>query len=62
MLVIAVVRGWYQEEGKATIEISPGTDILSPTNVKHWHGAQNDRWLSHSAIDIEGEGHLRRMA
>lgn len=49
MLVGVAGRGWYQEEGKPTVEILPGTVIHIPANVKHWHGAAKYRveniWL-----------------
>ncbi len=35
MLIGIAGRGWYQEEGKAAVEIFPGTVIHIPANVKH---------------------------
>lgn len=55
MLIGVAGRGWYQEEGKAAVEILPGTVIHIPANVKHWHGAAADSWFSHLAVEIEGE-------
>lgn len=55
MLVGVGGRGWYQEEGKAAVEILPGTVIHIPANVKHWHGAAADSWFSHLAFEIPGE-------
>ena len=26
-----------------------------PANVKHWHGAAEDSWFSHLAIEVPGE-------
>ncbi len=26
-----------------------------PANVKHWHGAAADSWMSHLAVEISGE-------
>lgn len=46
MLIGVAGRGWYQEEGKAPVEILPGTVINIPANVKHWHGAQADSWFA----------------
>ena len=37
MLIGVAGRGWYQEEGKAAVEILPGTVIHIPAGVKHWH-------------------------
>lgn len=48
-------KGWYQEQGKAAVEILPGTVINIPPNVKHWHGAQKDSWFSHIAIEVSGD-------
>lgn len=55
MLVGVAGRGWYQEEGKAPVEILPGTVINIPANVKHWHGAAADGWFAHLAFELEGE-------
>ena len=27
-----------------------------PPEVKHWHGAAPDRWFSHLAVEVPGEG------
>lgn len=54
MLVGVAGRGWYVEEGKAPVEILPGTVIHIPANVKHWHGAAADSWFSHLAFEVEG--------
>lgn len=27
-----------------------------PTNVKHWHGAAKDSWMSHVAFEVCGSG------
>lgn len=55
MLVGVAGRGWYQEEGKAAVEILPGTVINIPAGVKHWHGAAEDSWFAHLAFSIPGE-------
>ena len=55
MLVGVAGRGWYQEEGKAPVEILPGTVINIPANVKHWHGAAKDSWFAHLAFAVPGE-------
>ena len=47
-------RGYYQEWGKAPVEMLPGNIINIPANVKHWHGAAPDSWFSHLAIEVEG--------
>lgn len=55
MLVVVGGRGYYQEWGKAPIEMKPGDVIHIPANVKHWHGAAPDSWFSHLAFELEGE-------
>ncbi len=55
MLICVGGRGFYQEWGKDPIEMTPGTVINIPAEVKHWHGAANDSWFSHLAIEIPGE-------
>ncbi|MCR5008331.1 MAG: cupin domain-containing protein, partial [Oribacterium sp.] len=55
MLICVGGRGYYQEWGKEAVLMTPGTVINIPAEVKHWHGAAPDSWLSHLAIEIEGE-------
>ena len=55
ILVCVAGRGYYQEEGKESIEMKPGDCINIPTEVKHWHGAAPDSWYSHLAVEVPGE-------
>ena len=55
MLVGVAGRGWYQEEGKPAVSLKPGSVIMIPANVKHWHGAKADSWFSHIAVEVPGE-------
>ena len=55
LLICTTGEGWYQEEGKEAVSLTPGTVITIPPNVKHWLGAAADSWFSHLAIEIEGE-------
>ena len=55
MLICVGGRGYYQEWGREPVEMTPGTVINIPANVKHWHGAADDSWFSHLAIEIAGE-------
>ena len=55
MLICVGGRGWYQEWGKEAVEMTPGTVVNIPVNVKHWHGAAADSWFSHLAIEVGGE-------
>jgi len=47
VLICVEGRGWYQEWGKAPVELKPGTVIAIPEGVKHWHGAARDSWFQH---------------
>ena len=58
MLIGVAGRGWYQEWGKPAQAILPGTVIHIPAGVKHWHGAADDSWFAHLAIEIAGENAL----
>ena len=55
MLICVGGRGWYQEWGKEAVEMTPGTVVNIPANVKHWHGAAADSWFSHLAVEVSGE-------
>ena len=56
ILICTAGEGWYQEDGKEAVSLTPGTVITIPAEVKHWHGAKKDAWFSHIAIEIPGEG------
>ncbi|MBQ6222489.1 MAG: carboxymuconolactone decarboxylase family protein [Solobacterium sp.] len=55
MLICVGGRGYYQEWGKEPVEMTPGTVVNIPANVKHWHGAAPDSWFSHLAVEVAGE-------
>lgn len=55
ILICTTGEGWYQEEGKEAVSLTPGVVITIPANVKHWHGAKKDAWFSHIAIEVPGE-------
>ena len=55
LLICTAGEGWYQEEGKEAVSLTPGTVITIPANVKHWHGAKADSWFSHIAAEVPGE-------
>lgn len=55
LLICTAGEGWYQEEGKAPVSLTPGVVVTIPAGVKHWHGAKADSWFSHIAIEIPGE-------
>ena len=54
ILICTAGSGWYQEEGKAAVSLEPGTVIVIPPEVKHWHGAKADSWFSHIAFEVPG--------
>ena len=55
ILVCTAGEGWYQEEDKPPMSLTPGSVITIPPEVKHWHGAKADSWFSHIAIEVPGE-------
>ena len=55
ILLCVAGEGWYQEEGKPPVSLTPGKVIVIPAEVKHWHGAKADSWFSHIAIEVPGE-------
>ena len=44
--------GYYQEWGKAVQILKPGDVVIIPPEVKHWHGATQNDWFAHLAIEI----------
>ena len=46
--------GWYQEWEKPARKLLPGDVVTIPANVKHWHGAAKDSWVSHIAMEVPG--------
>lgn len=55
LLICTAGEGWYQEWGKEKQKLVPGSVVEIPANVKHWHGATDDSWFSHIAMEIPGE-------
>lgn len=55
ILICNAGEGWYQEEGKPAVSLTPGSVITIPPEVKHWHGAKADSWFSHIAIEVPGQ-------
>ena len=54
LLICVAGRGFYQEWGKAAVEMLPGDVVNIPAGVKHWHGAAPDSWFSHLAVEVPG--------
>lgn len=55
MLICVSGRGWYQEWGQRARELHPGDVVNIPAGVKHWHGAAQDSWFQHLAVEVPGE-------
>ena len=55
ILICTAGEGWYQEEGKEPVSLTPGTVITIPAEVKHWHGAKKNSWFSHISVEVPGE-------
>ena len=55
ILICTAGEGWYQEEGKDAVSLTPGSVIVIPPEVKHWHGAKADSWFSHIALEVPGK-------
>ena len=54
ILLCVAGSGWYQEEGKKAQGLTPGSVVVIPAGVKHWHGAKKDSWFSHIAVEVPG--------
>ena len=54
LLICTAGEGWYQEEGKAAVSLTPGMVITIPPEVRHWHGAKQDSWFAHIAVEVPG--------
>ncbi len=50
VLICVAGRGWYQEWGKAAVQLVPGVIVEIPEGAKHWHGAAKDSWMQHLTI------------
>ena len=55
ILICTAGEGWYQAEGEEPLELNEGSVVVIPAGVKHWHGAKNDSWFSHIALEVPGE-------
>ena len=55
ILLCVAGSGWYQEWGKPAQSLNPGDVVVIPPEVKHWHGAKEDSWFSHIAVEVPGE-------
>lgn len=56
ILLCTAGRGYYQEWGKPARELHAGDVVNIPPEVKHWHGAAQDSWFAHVAIEVPAAG------
>lgn len=54
ILMCIAGQGWYQEWGKQPVKLNPGDCVNIKAGVKHWHGATENSWFSHLAIEVSG--------
>ncbi|QCK15208.1 (R)-mandelonitrile lyase [Mangrovivirga cuniculi] len=57
-LIITSGLGWVQKEGGAIQEVRPGDVIWFEAGEKHWHGASEQKAMSHIAIQEEVNGEV----
>jgi quercetin dioxygenase-like cupin family protein len=55
ILLVTSGRGYYQEWGKPAQELHQGDVVNIPPEVKHWHGAANNSWFAHLAVEVPAE-------
>ena len=55
VLICTAGSGWYQEEGRDAVSLTPGVVVFTRAGVKHWHGAKADSWFAHIALAVPGE-------
>jgi quercetin dioxygenase-like cupin family protein len=55
LLLCTAGEGWYQEAGKPPVSLVPGSVVMIPANVRHWHGAKADSYFAHIAMSVPGE-------
>lgn len=56
ILLVTSGRGWYQEWGQPARELHAGDVVNIPPEVKHWHGAAQNSWFAHVAIEVPADG------
>ncbi|GAB1114432.1 cupin domain-containing protein [Shewanella algae] len=50
LLYVTEGRGWIQKAGEPKQLIEAGDTVWIAANEKHWHGASQDRAMSHVAV------------
>ena len=54
VLICTAGEGWYQEQGRPAVSLTPGMVVTIPAGVRHWHGAKRDSWFAHIAVEVPG--------
>lgn len=54
ILLCTAGEGWYQDWGQPAQKLHPGDVVVIPAGVKHWHGAAQNSWFVHLAVEIPG--------
>jgi 4-carboxymuconolactone decarboxylase len=54
LLICIGGEGIYQAWGEKPVLMTQGTVVNIPAGVKHWHGALQDSWFAHLAMDPPG--------
>ena len=52
LLLLEQGRGRAQVKGQAMRELTPGTPVVLPAGVLHWHGAAPDQGLVQIAVNV----------
>jgi len=52
ILQVTSGRGWVCKDGEAPQEIRTGDTVWIAPGERHWHGAAEDSFMSHTAITI----------
>lgn len=54
LLLCTAGAGWYQAKGEAPVALRPGSVVVIPAGVEHWHGAAKEQPMAHIAIELPG--------
>ena len=49
-------EGRYQEWGQDVRKLCPGDVVYIAPGIRHWHGASEDEWFSHVALEVPADG------
>lgn len=56
LLIITDGQGWVQQEGQPARTIKAGDVVWIAPGIKHWHGATQDKRMSHYAVAYQKDG------